>query len=98
MAVKRIKTFWRVFYRKNIGEETTKEMKSFEDCLLEDKKVMVPRNYIICREDYSERVKRWDREIISGSNRWYSCVVNETEIPGRLVEINRVTTPRPEVN
>ncbi|HDC4526643.1 TPA: hypothetical protein O8U08_002013 [Enterobacter cloacae] len=94
MTVKRKKSLWRIFYRKNTGEDITTELKSLEECLLETKKLMTPQNYIICIKNNGERIKHWDREIISGSNKWYSCVVDDTEIPGRLIEINKITTPQ----
>jgi len=94
MTVKRKKSLWRIFYRKNTGEDITTELNSLEECLLETKKLMTPQNYIICIENNGERIKRWDRETISGSNRWYSCAVDEIEILGRLIEINKITTPQ----
>jgi len=85
---------WHIFYRKNTGEDIALKMPSLEYCLLKAEELKTHLNYMICIEENGERIKRWDREIISGSNKWYSCVVDDIEIPGRLIEINKITTPQ----
>ncbi|EIX9082242.1 hypothetical protein A6J71_21720 [Enterobacter cancerogenus] len=81
---------WRIFYRKNTGEDIVLEMPSLEYCLLEAKKLMTTLNYMICIEENGERIKRWDREIIANCNKWYICRPDDVEILGELITINKV--------
>ncbi|ATF94483.1 Uncharacterised protein [Cedecea neteri] len=81
---------WRIFYRKNTGEDITLEMSSLERCHLEVEELMTTLNYMICIEENGERIKRWDREIIANCNKWYICRPDDVEILGELITINKV--------
>lgn len=83
-------TKWHIFYRKNSGEEVFLEMSSFRECLSASKKLMTPSNYMICIKRNDEKIKRWDREIIAGSNKWLNCPPDNFEILGKLITINRI--------
>ncbi|WP_252182891.1 hypothetical protein [Escherichia coli] len=65
---------------------------TFKNSLLAARILMVPENYMICILRNGERVRRWDREILAGSNRWYKCSPDNFEILGKLPIINKVTT------
>ncbi|EEQ5619040.1 hypothetical protein GN258_004633 [Escherichia coli] len=82
-------TTWHIFYRENSGAEVLLEIPSFRECLSVSKELMPPSNYIICIEKNGERIKRWDREIIAGSNKWINCPPDNFEILGELITINR---------
>ncbi|MFV1478635.1 hypothetical protein [Serratia marcescens] len=84
------KTQWRVSYRKNTGEDVTLDMLSLEDSLSKSKELMTPLNYIIRIEKNDEVVKRWDREVIAGLNKWKRCDPDDFEILGKLITINKV--------
>lgn len=64
---------WSVIYRKNSGEDINITSLTFKNSLLAARILMVPENYMICILRNGERVRRWDREILAGSNRWYKC-------------------------
>ncbi|WP_337047681.1 hypothetical protein [Serratia liquefaciens] len=81
---------WRLTYRKNTGEDVALEMPSFEHGNAASKELMTPLNYIIRIEKNGETVKRWDREILAGSNKWKSCNPDDFEILGALITINKV--------
>ncbi|MCF4071823.1 hypothetical protein L2V95_25615, partial [Escherichia coli] len=83
---------WSVIYRKNSGEDINITSLTFKNSLLAARTLMVPENYIICILRNGERVRRWDREILAGSNRWYKCSPDNFEILGKLPIINKVTT------
>jgi len=51
---------------------------------------MTHLNYMICIEENSERIKRWDREIIANCNKWYICRPDDFEILGKSITINKV--------
>ena len=82
-------TKWHIFYRKNSGEEILLEMSSFKECLSASKELMTPSNYMICIERNGERINRWDREIIAGSNKWINCPPDNFEILSELITINK---------
>lgn len=77
------------FYHKNSGEEISLKMSSFKECLSVSKELMTPLNYMICIERSGERIKRWDREIIAGSNKWINCPPDNFEILSELITINK---------
>ncbi|EER8432577.1 hypothetical protein ACMB9U_005447 [Escherichia coli] len=79
-------------YRKNSGEDINITSLTFKNSLLAARTLMVPENYMICILRNGERVRRWDREILAGSNRWYKCSPDNFEILGKLPIINKVTT------
>lgn len=83
---------WSVIYRKNSGENINITSLTFKNSLLAARTLMVPENYMICILRNGERVRRWDREILAGSNRWYKCSPDNFEILGKLPIINKVTT------
>ncbi|EOB0174181.1 TPA: hypothetical protein ACHYEQ_004218, partial [Salmonella enterica] len=84
-------TKWHVFYRRNSGEERLLGMSSFQECLSASAELMTPSNYMICIKRNGERIKRWDREIIAGSNKWLNCPPDSFEILGELITINKVS-------
>ncbi|MBH3156845.1 hypothetical protein I5P92_13835 [Serratia ureilytica] len=90
MSKNQKKTLWRVSYRKNTGEDITLGMPSLEDCLSKSKELMTPLNYTIHIEKNEEVVKRWDREVIAGSNKWKRCNPSDFEILGKLITIKKV--------
>lgn len=90
MSKSQKKTQWRVSYRKNTGEDVTQDMLSLEDCLSKSKELMTPLNYTIRIEKNDVIVKRWDREVIVGSNKWKCCDPDDFEILGKLITINKV--------
>ncbi|WP_446663400.1 type IV pilus biogenesis protein PilI, partial [Escherichia coli] len=55
-------------YRKNSGEDINITSLTFKNSLLAARTLMVPENYMICILRNGERVRRWDREILAGSN------------------------------
>lgn len=73
---------WSVIYRKNSGEDINITSLTFKNSLLAARTLMVPENYMICILRNGERVRRWDREILAGSNRWYKCSPDNFEILG----------------
>ncbi len=83
-------TKWHVCYRRNSGEDILLEMSSFQECLSTSAELMIPSNYMICIERNGERIKRWDREIIAGSNKWLNCQPDSFEILGKLITIKKV--------
>ncbi|MEG6501239.1 hypothetical protein QTN73_29705, partial [Escherichia coli] len=85
-------SLWSVIYRKNSGEDINITSLTFKNSLLAARTLMVPENYMICILRNGERVRRWDREILAGSNRWYKCSPDNFEILGKLPIINKVTT------
>lgn len=90
MSKNQKKTQWRVSYRKNTGEDVTLNMPSLEECLSKSKELMTPLNYTIRIEKNDEGEKRWDREVIAGSNKWKHCDPDDFEILGKLITINKV--------
>ncbi|WP_252990926.1 hypothetical protein, partial [Shigella sonnei] len=74
---------WSVIYRKNSGEDINITSLTFKNSLLAARTLMVPENYMICILRNGERVRRWDREILAGSNRWYKCSPDNFEILGK---------------
>lgn len=76
-----------VHSRTNDGSNIRVPAATRPDAEILAKKARVTTNHMVCIEENGERVKRWDRDRVSGENRWRAVDVDEFETLGKIREI-----------
>ncbi|EMY1531305.1 hypothetical protein AAEU76_005105 [Salmonella enterica subsp. enterica serovar Wedding] len=73
-----------IHYRENTGTDVHISLPSLLSSMIEANKQKTTHNYMICTEENSIRIKRWDREIFGNETRWRISPPDKFEIPGKL--------------
>lgn len=78
-----------VHSRSNDGADLRVDATTRNEAEVLAKKARVTSGHMVCIEENGERIKRWDRNRVSGENRWCAVEVNAFETLGKIREICR---------
>lgn len=76
-------------FRSNDGEDHAVEVAGLDDAKKRAKNYRTNENYMVCVMEDGNRILRWDRDGMIGSNRWRAVDPNEFETLGPLRAVTR---------
>lgn len=71
----------------NLGVVHTEAASELDSARVVAKTLRVPENHMVWIEESGERLERWDRAHIKGSNRWRKVDPSAFETLGRIIEV-----------
>lgn len=78
-----------VCIRSNNGVDSAQNAESLTEATLLAKKARSVSNHMVTIEVDGERTIRWDRDRVSGENRWRAVDADEFETLGKIREVAR---------